>query len=173
MIFSQVDQLLPGLGQPQINQKAQKERENVYCSAEKGNHEALTQHLYNHSDCCGTCHLLQKRPSVKKWRANAGKHCHLLLWWSPEDVMHEIRKALKRERWVKNMSKKHHRWSFRGRDIQWYNEPSPSRLIGWSAAADWSRPATNRNEVFPFSVWCVLASIGNTFIYGVWFARES
>ena len=32
------DRLLTGLGQPQINPKAQKEKEKVCCSAEKGNH---------------------------------------------------------------------------------------------------------------------------------------
>ena len=30
------DRLLAGLGQPQINPEAQKEKEEVYCSAEKG-----------------------------------------------------------------------------------------------------------------------------------------
>jgi len=35
---SLADRLLTGLGQPQINPKAQKEKEKVYCSAEKGNH---------------------------------------------------------------------------------------------------------------------------------------
>jgi hypothetical protein len=33
------DRLLTGLGQPQINPQAQKEKEKVYCSAKKGNHE--------------------------------------------------------------------------------------------------------------------------------------
>ena len=35
------DRLLTGLGQPQINPYAQKEKEKVYCSAEKGNHERV------------------------------------------------------------------------------------------------------------------------------------
>ena len=35
------DRLLTGLGQPQINPQAQKEKEKVYCSAEKGNHEQV------------------------------------------------------------------------------------------------------------------------------------
>jgi hypothetical protein len=35
------DRLLTGLGQPQINPKAQKEKEKVCCSAEKGNHEQV------------------------------------------------------------------------------------------------------------------------------------
>ena len=35
------DRLLTGLGQPQINPYAQKEKEKVYCSAEKGNHEQV------------------------------------------------------------------------------------------------------------------------------------
>jgi len=35
------DRLLTGLGQPQINTQAQKEKEKVYCSAEKGNHEQV------------------------------------------------------------------------------------------------------------------------------------
>ena len=35
------DRLLTGLGQPQINSLAQKEKEKVYCSAEKGNHEQV------------------------------------------------------------------------------------------------------------------------------------
>ena len=35
---SLADRLLTGLGQPQINQK---EKEQVYCSAEKGNHEQV------------------------------------------------------------------------------------------------------------------------------------
>jgi hypothetical protein len=34
------DRLLTGLGQPQINPQAQKEKK-VYCSAEKGNHEQV------------------------------------------------------------------------------------------------------------------------------------
>jgi hypothetical protein len=35
------DRLLAGLGQPQINPEAQKEKEKVYCSAEKANHEQV------------------------------------------------------------------------------------------------------------------------------------
>ena len=35
------DRLLTGLGQPQINPSAQKETENVYCSAEIGSHEQV------------------------------------------------------------------------------------------------------------------------------------
>jgi hypothetical protein len=35
------DRLLTGLGQPQINPQAQKEKGKVYCSAEKGNHEQV------------------------------------------------------------------------------------------------------------------------------------
>ena len=35
------DRLLTGLGQPQINPWAQKQKEKVYCSAEKGNHEQV------------------------------------------------------------------------------------------------------------------------------------
>ena len=35
------DRLLTGLGQPQINTLAQKEKEKVYCSAEKGNREQV------------------------------------------------------------------------------------------------------------------------------------
>jgi len=38
---SLADRLLTGLGQPQINPKAQKEKEKVYCSAEKGNFEQV------------------------------------------------------------------------------------------------------------------------------------
>ena len=35
------DRLLTGLGQPQINPQTQKEKERVYCSAEKGKHEQV------------------------------------------------------------------------------------------------------------------------------------
>ena len=35
------DRLLTGLGQPQINPLAQREKENVYCSAEKGKYERV------------------------------------------------------------------------------------------------------------------------------------
>jgi hypothetical protein len=35
------DRLLTGLCQPQINPQAQKEKEKVYCFAEKGNHEQV------------------------------------------------------------------------------------------------------------------------------------
>ena len=38
---SLADWLLTGLGQPQINPLAQKEKEKVYCSLEKGNHEQV------------------------------------------------------------------------------------------------------------------------------------
>jgi hypothetical protein len=39
---SLADRPLTGLGQPQINKPlAQKEKEKVYCSAEKGNHEQV------------------------------------------------------------------------------------------------------------------------------------
>jgi hypothetical protein len=36
------DRLLTGLGQPQINALAQKEKEKVYCSAEKRNHKQVS-----------------------------------------------------------------------------------------------------------------------------------
>jgi len=35
------DRLLTGLSQPQINPKPPKEKEKVYCSAEKGNQEQV------------------------------------------------------------------------------------------------------------------------------------